>query len=376
MILFPFSNLLSYEISGGFSMDFNSMLADLQPLSENIYFTRAAIIIIYLLLAKTADLLIDKVLKKMAGLTRMSIDDHLIDFVHKPICWTIFWIGVIHAIVIEPLATPWDTALPSIAKSVVLFVWMIALVRAFSWAVQAKIDSPDAHGKIGKDVLLLIKNVLRVIIIISGILWMLTIWKISLTPLFASAGIAGIAIALAAKDTLSNFFGGVSIFMDRTYKLGDYIIVDSGERGEVIEIGIRSTRIKTRDDVMITIPNSILANAKIINESAPVPRFRIRVPFGVAYSSDLEQVEETVLEIAANNPNVSKSPEPRVRLRSLAESSVNFELLCWLSQPSEKGREIHALLMTIHRIFSERGIAIPFPQRDIHLVQEEKTDSR
>ena len=127
-------------------MDFNSMLVDLQPLSENIYFTRAAIIIIYLLLAKTADLLIDKVLKKMAGLTRMSIDDHLIDFVHKPICWSIFWIGVIHAIIVEPLATPWDTALPSIAKSVVLFVWMIALIRAFSWAVQAKIDSPDAHG--------------------------------------------------------------------------------------------------------------------------------------------------------------------------------------------------------------------------------------
>ena len=349
-------------------MDFKDILAGLQPLSDNIYFVRAVIIIVYLILVKTADLLIDKVLKKLAGLTKMSFDDQLIYFVHKPICWTIFWFGVIHAIIVEPLPTPWNTTLPSIARSVVLVIWTIALVRAFSWVVQAKIDSPNADGKIGKDVLLLLKNVLRVIIIISGVFWLLTIWHISLTPLFASAGIAGIAIALAAKDTLSNFFGGISIFMDRTYKLGDYIIVDSGERGKAVEIGIRSTRIKTRDDVMITIPNSILANSKIINESAPVPRFRIRVPFGVAYGSDLEQVEATVLEIADNNPNVSKSPAPRVRLRSLADSSVNFELLCWLSQPSEKGREIHALLMTIHRVFMEKDITIPFPQRDIHLI--------
>ncbi len=354
-------------------MDFNSMLADLQPLSDNIYFTRATIIVIYLLLAKAADLLIDKILRKLAGLTKMSFDDQLIGFAHKPVCWTIIWLGVIHAIIIEPLPVPWSTALPSIAKSIILMIWTIALVKAFSWAVQTKIDSPDSQGKIGKDVLLLIKNVLRVIIIISGVLWMLTIWKISLTPLFASAGIAGIAIALAAKDTLSNFFGGISIFMDRTYKLGDYIIVDTGERGEVIEIGIRSTRIKSRDDVMITIPNAILANSKIINESAPVPRFRIRVPFGVAYDSDLEQVEAIILEIADNNPNVRKSPEPRVRLRSLADSSVNFELLCWLAQPSEKGREIHALLMTIHRVFKERGITIPFPQRDVHLISGESS---
>jgi small-conductance mechanosensitive channel len=372
MILFLLSDLLSYKYPGSSLMDLNNMLSRIQPLLDNIYFIRIATIFIYLILAKAADLLIDKVLKKLTGLTRMSIDDRMIDFAHKPICWTVFWLGVIHAIIIEPLASPWNSVLPSIAKSIILMVWMIAVVRAFNWIMQTRIDSPDAQGKIGKDVLLLIKNVLRVIIIISGLLWILTIWKISLTPLFASAGIAGIAIALAAKDTLSNFFGGISIFMDRTYKIGDYIIVDTGERGEVIEIGIRSTRIKTRDDVMITIPNSILANSKIINESAPVPRFRIRVPFGVAYESDLEQVEATILEIADNNPNVSKTPEPRVRLRSLADSSVNFELLCWLSQPSEKGREIHALLMTIHRVFGEKGIAIPFPQRDIHLVSEEK----
>jgi len=212
-----------------------------------------------------------------------------------------------------------------------------------------------------------LKNVLRVTVIVAGIIWLLAIWHINLTPLFASAGIAGIAVALAAKDTLANFFGGISIFMDNAYKVGEYIILESGERGEVVEIGIRSTRIKTRDDVIVTIPNSIMANSKIINESAPIPRFRIRVPVGVAYGSDLERVETVLLAVADANEQIEKDPEPRVRLRSFADSSVNFELLCWVKDPRDKGLETHNLLKATYRTFDEQGIAIPFPQRDIHI---------
>ena len=154
----------------------------------------------------------------------------------------------------------------------------------------------------------LAKNVSRVLIIFAGIAWGLIIWDIDLTPLFASAGIAGIAIALAAKDTMANFIGGISLFADRAYKVGDYIILDSGERGEVVDMGIRSTRIKTRDDVMISIPNSILANIMIINESAPEPRFRIRIDVGVAYGSDLRKVEKTLLGVAEENETLVRKP--------------------------------------------------------------------
>ncbi len=349
-------------------MDFGSLLDSFQIVKENIYIKRIIVIGIYLILAKIVDLLIDKIVRKAAAMTRITIDDYLINFVHKPICWSFFWFGILHALSIEPLAEPWQGILPAIARSILLLIWTTALIRIFNWAFQERINRAPRQDEIGKDVLLLLKNVTRVVLIVSGLLWVLTIWKISLTPLFASAGIVGIAIALAAKDTLANFFGGISIFLDRTYKIGDYIIVDTGERGEVVEIGIRSTRIKTRDDVMITIPNSILANSKIINESAPVPRFRIRVPFGVSYGSDLDQVEEIVLEVARANPDVSTEPDPRVRLRSFADSSVNFELLCWVEHPSGKGKEIHNLLKAIYRVFDEKGIVIPFPQRDIHVI--------
>lgn len=220
---------------------------------------------------------------------------------------------------------------------------------------------------IDQDIFLLFKNVSRILILFLTIVWILLIWKVNLSPIFASAGIAGIAIALAAKDTLANFFGGISVFMDRAYKVGEYIILDSGERGEVVEVGIRSTKIKTRDDVLITIPNSIMANSKIINQSAPQPSFRIRLDIAVAYGTDLDEVEELLLQVVSDNNQVIRQPAPRLRLRSFGDSAVNFQLLLWVRDPRERGRQTHLLLKEIYRCFNENNISIPFPQRDIYV---------
>lgn len=349
-------------------MDFGPVFDLLGIVGGNPLLKGMVIVFVYTLFAKGADIFIDKVLRQLAARTRLTVDDQLIAFLHRPICLTIFWFGVLHALVILDMAPPWLSVLPALSKTAILLIWIIALVRMFNWLVEQQATNALARDKVGNDLFLLLKNLLRIVIIIAGLLWLLAIWQINLTPLFASAGIAGIAIALAAKDTLANFFGGLSMFMDKAFKVGDFIIIDSGERGEVAEIGIRSTRIMTRDDVLVTIPNSILANSKIINESAPVPRFRIRVPIGVAYGSDLDQVEEVLLEVARNNKMVSPEPEPRVRLRQFADSSVNFELLCWVDDPSLKGRETHNLLKAIYKAFTAAGISIPFPQRDVHLI--------
>jgi small-conductance mechanosensitive channel len=155
--------------------------------------------------------------------------------------------------------------------------------------------------------------------------------------------------------------------MDRSYKVGDYIILDSGERGEVVDIGIRSTRIKTRDDVLITIPNSVMAVAKITIESAPVPSFRIRIPLGVAYGSDLDYVEKVLLDLIKANSLVASRPDPRVRYRAFADSTINLELLCWVKDPRDKGIVTHHIFKDIDRVFKEEGISIPFPQAEIYL---------
>ena len=153
--------------------------------------------------------------------------------------------------------------------------------------------------------------------------------------------------------------------MDHPYRLGDYIVLSSGERGEVVDIGIRSTRILTRDDVLITVPNSIMSTTTIINESGRVPRFRVRVSVGVGYDSDPDQVEQVLLAVCADLPEILPSPKPRVRFREFGDSSLNYQLLAWIHDPGDRGRVIHELNTRILKAFREAGIEIPFPQRVI-----------
>ena len=341
----------------------------LDHLDKNHYARRFFIILLYAILAKVADLFVDRLLKRIAAKTKFKADDKMVAILHLPICLSIAFIGMLHALVIPPpLIPPWDTVLDKIVKSLLLFLWWAVIIKEINMMNQAELADYLDRKHIDPDLFYFMKNVSRILILFAGIAWGLIIWEIDLTPLFASAGIAGIAIALAAKDTMANFIGGISLFADRAYKVGDYIILDSGERGEVVDMGIRSTKIKTRDDVMISIPNSILSNSKIINESAPEPRFRIRIDVGVAYGSSLRKVEKILLHVAEENEMLAKKPEPRVRVRAFADSSVNFQLLVWVRDPREKGLQTHNLLKAIYRRFDEEGITIPFPMRNIHII--------
>ncbi len=341
-------------------------------LQENTWVKQLLVVLIYAVLAKACDFVIDRGVRRLAKLTTGGFDDKIIDCIHRPVYWTVFCIGLLHALLFSTLPAPWQTVLPAFIKTFILVVWVFAINNALTRLQWDDFTSLLVRGKISVDIFNLSKKILRISIIILGILWGLAIWNVNLTPLFASAGIAGIAVALAVKDTLANFFGGVSMFMDKTYKDGDYIVLDSGERGEVVDIGMRSTRIKTRDDVLITIPNAILANTKIINESAPVPRFRIRIPVGVSYGSDIEKVENVLMGLASANSEVVKSPEARVRFRALGNSSLDFELLCWIKEPSLRGLVTHNLLKQIYHSFEKENISIPFPQMDVHLNDIQK----
>jgi MscS family membrane protein len=117
-------------------------------------------------------------------------------------------------------------------------------------------------------------------------------------------------------------------------------------------------------------PNSIIANTKIINESAPVPKFRVRVPVTVAYGTDIDKVEEILMEIAYGNENVHTDPEPRVRFRTFGESSLNFELLFWAKEPAVRGKTIHDVNKAVYNTFNKEGITIPFPHRTVYLRED------
>mgnify|MGYP001820750161 FL=1 len=175
-------------------------------------------------------------------------------------------------------------------------------------------------------------------------------------------------MSFAARDTLSNLFAGVSIVVDAPYKSGDFIILDSGERGVVTHIGLRSTRLLTRDDIEITVPNGIIGNSKIINEAGgPSQKHRIRIAVGAAYGSDIDHVIATLEKVAADHEEICTNPAPRVRFRQFGDSSLDFELLCWIDRPVDRGRLHHELGVNVYKAFAAADIQIPFPQRDLHV---------
>lgn len=136
----------------------------------------------------------------------------------------------------------------------------------------------------------------------------------------------------------------------------------------VTHIGIRSTRMLTRDDVELTIPNSIMGTTKIINESGgPDKKHRIRVKVGVAYGSDIDNVKQILLDVANNEEKVCVDPEARVRFRSFGNSSLDLELLCWVEDPSLRGNVTDALLTDIYKAFNSRGIEIPYSKHDVYI---------
>lgn len=197
------------------------------------------------------------------------------------------------------------------------------------------------------------------------------IWGLDPTTWLASAGIIGIVVGFAARDTLANLISGVSIVADAPYKIGDYIVLETGERGLVTRLGIRSTRILTRDDIEISIPNAMIGNAKIINESGgPTVRHRIRLPVGVAYDSDIDQVIDVLMGIAKEEERVTEQPEPRVRIRGFGDNSINLELLCWIARPAERGAVVHRINREIILRFRDADIEIPYPQHDVYMREK------
>ena len=215
----------------------------------------------------------------------------------------------------------------------------------------------------------LIDNASRVVIFLLGVYLLLRVWNLDVAPWLASAGVIGLALGFAAKDSLANLFGGIFIIMDAPYKLGDFIVLESGERGQVTKIGLRSTRLLTRDDIEITVPNAQIAAAKILNEAGGRwPKFRVRVRVGVAYGSDIHKVRAILEDVAASDQYALTEPEPRVRFRAFGDSSLDFELLIWIGDSELRGRCIDALLTAIYDKFTAENITIPFPQRDLHLA--------
>jgi len=331
--------------------------------------TSLVVLVLSVLIAGISVVIVTRVAGRFARKTRFHWDDQIIAALRRPVFWSLLFTGLMMALLPLKLPVTFINMTESVVATVLVIMWSGFVMRMIRIVLRA-MSSSSGKSIVPIQALPLFENLGIIVVLVVSIYFIFRSWNIDMTAWLASAGIAGIAIGFAAKDTLANLFSGVFILADTPYKIGDYVVLDSGERGKVTHIGIRSTRLLTRDDVEITIPNAIMGNTRIINESGgPHEKYRIRVSVGVAYGSDIDQVKAILQEIAVDEAEVCNDPEPRVRFRKFGASSLDVDLMCWIENPEFRGRVLDVLNTTIYKRLNAEGIEIPYSKQDVYIKE-------
>ncbi|MCP4601122.1 MAG: mechanosensitive ion channel family protein [Proteobacteria bacterium] len=347
------------------------MFEAIELIKSNKYLFAGVILVVSLVTAVLVEFIITRVLMRLTRKTVTQLDDEIVAAMHRPLFLTVVLIGMSFAL---GRVTTSEKAVDignNILVTLGILLWTRAGMRIGNSVLAVLSKRMDEFKFIQPRTVPLFDIVIKTIVVGSAAYGFFIAWNVDVTAWLASAGIVGIAVGFAAKDTLSNLFSGIFILADAPYKLGDFIILDTGERGQVTDIGIRSTRLLTRDDIQIIVPNAVIGNAKIVNETGgPYDKERVRVNVGVAYGSDIDKVREVLLDIAEKSKYLATDPEPRVRFREFGDSSLNFQLMGWVDEPMLRGQALDELNTAVYKRFAKEDIRIPFPQRDVHLKKE------
>lgn len=225
----------------------------------------------------------------------------------------------------------------------------------------------------------LTQNFSRILIFGIGILIVLNSLGISITPILATLGVGGLAVALALQDTLSNLFSGFHIMMARQVKVGDFIKLESGEEGYVTDINWRTTKVRMLPNNEVLIPNSKLAQAVITNYYLPDKELAVLVQAGVHYDSDLKKVEKVTCEVAGQVMTLVQGGvpdfEPFIRYHTFGDFSINFTVILRAREFVDQYLIKHEFIKRLHERYQKEGIVIPYPIRALNYQQEKATGS-
>jgi MscS family membrane protein len=253
-------------------------------------------------------------------------------------------------------------------------VWIVMLSLPISAFVSSALRvveervAPKTDSRLDDTALPLLNRIVRGLVVGLGILIALTFLGINITPILAGAGVMGLGVSLAAKDTLSNLIAGLLLIIDRPFQVGDRIELwnaptETGSWGDVIEIGLRATKIRNPDNLIIVVPNNEIMRRDIINYTASGPHIRLRIPIGIAYNADAEKAKALIIEVAKSTDGVKPTPEPVVITRKFGESSIDLELRVWIREARDRRAIGDAIGDRVKKKFDEHGIEIPFPRR-------------
>jgi small-conductance mechanosensitive channel len=322
-------------------------------------------------------------LKRKAEKTDTMLDNIVLHAVGRPLVIAIMVITVYVALtefVMEPEELFWTLGGRTVfgyqfinAAFILLGAWIASGFAHTFISTYGDRLAAQAEGRVD-NLMMMLELISKYVIWFVAFLMVLSVFEIDITALLAGAGIGAIAIALAAQEIIGNFLGGAIITLDKPFRVGDRIKYDT-YIGDIISIGPRSTRMKTLDYQIVTIPNSKLTSNVITNYAMPDVRLKVRIPFSVAYGSDIKRVKAILLEIANEaidkTPWAVPDPKPSVYFLEFGDSSLNGQLILFTDEYTHLWDVQDYINIRIDERFREEGIEIPFRQVDVHMRGQE-----
>ena len=316
-------------------------------------------------LAKILSKYIPKTIQFIGQRINLSIDNDLILAIRSFIFKLILFSFVLIAVNIMDLPKTIDFIANAIVKSI-LFISFIAfalnivkiILNKMAFAPEKENDK-ESVKVVQESTLPLFENTALIFFSLGGLYQVFSIWNVDMTALLAGAGIGAMAVGMAAKDTLSDIIAGILILTDAPYRVGDVVYVRNNLKGRVVAIGLRNTRLVTKNNVEVIVPNTIMGTSQIINESsAKDSGIRIQLDISVAVGEDVGRVKELLVASTKNTKRIAQDKEIKALMVSFEQYMLRFRIQCWINNPEDKGSAKGELMESIYITFRHEGIDI------------------
>ena len=331
-----------------------------------------AILILFWVLSRVLRYVLTTWGPRFTSFTSSDLDDRILTRITPPASLLVIFAGLYYAIDSLPLPERVHVA----ASGATFVVAMIILTNIAYRATDEMLKWYSAHlverhGEgLDRQVIPVLEKLITIFLICTALIITFKHFNYDILSLVTALGVGSLAIGLAAKDTLANMISGFTLMIDRPFRIGDRIQLAGGQWGDVMDIGLRTTKIKTVDNTFLVVPNAELCNSILINQSFPDLRAKGRVNIGVAYGSDVEAVKRILVEVALAVPEVMRNPEPEAFFLSFGDSALNLALFFWVEDYTRVVPVTDRVNVIITEQFKKNNIAIPFPTRAVLLEKE------
>jgi MscS family membrane protein len=319
------------------------------------------------LLGRLLLLILERVLRPTSQRTHTRFDDALLRALRVPIFWLMVVVALQIALAqLSFLPESWANNRDDLMFVLYVLLGYLTLHRLadnlMRWYAKRMAERTDSRA--GEEVVPFVRRVSLIVLGAIALIVVLSHLGVDVSALVTTLGIGSLAIALAAQATLADMISGFAIIADNPFSIGDRIeILELDTWGDVMDIGLRSTRIRTRDNRMVIVPNSVIGRSLVVNHSVPSTVYRVETRVGVAYGSDIDQVRRIMIEAVRAQPWVMQNEPIEALFLEYGESALFFRARCWIEHYVETRRIMDKLNSCLYKALNDAGIEMPRPER-------------